>query len=41
MLQKATDISRDPFFALVEDFALDGNISPEEFSLLQQSYSSR
>jgi len=41
LLQKSSDISKDPFFALVEDFALDGNISPEEFSILQQSYNSR
>lgn len=33
-----TDISRDPFFALVEDFSLDGDISREEFVILQQSY---
>jgi hypothetical protein len=32
------DISRDPFFALVEDFSLDGDISREEFFILQQSY---
>jgi len=34
------DISRDPFFALVEDFSIDGEISKEEFLLLQQSYES-
>lgn len=34
------DISRDPFFALVEDFAVDWDISKEEFLLLQQSYES-
>jgi len=34
------DISRDPFFALVEDFSMDGDISKEEFLLLQQSYES-
>jgi hypothetical protein len=32
------DISRDPFFALVEDLAVDGDISKEEFIILQQSY---
>lgn len=32
------DISRDPFFALVEDFSMDGDISKEEFLLLQESY---
>jgi len=35
------DISRDPFFALVEDFSMDGVISHEEFILLQQAYESR
>lgn len=35
------DISRDPFFALVEDFSIDGDISKEEFLLLQQSYESQ
>jgi len=33
-------ISRDPFFALIEDFSIDGDISKEEFLLLQQSYES-
>lgn len=32
------DISRDPFFALVEDFSMDGDISKEEFILLQENY---
>jgi hypothetical protein len=36
--KRKDDISRDPFFALVEDFAIDGDISKEEFILLQQSY---
>lgn len=35
------DISRDPFFALVEDFSIDWDISKEEFLLLQQSYESQ
>lgn len=34
------DISRDPFFVLVEDFSMDWKISQEEFLLLQQSYES-
>lgn len=38
---KNDDISRDPFFALVEDFSLDGDISKEEFLLLQESYDSK
>lgn len=37
--KRTDDISRDPFFALVEDFALDGDISREEFLLLEESYS--
>jgi hypothetical protein len=36
--EKKDDISRDPFFALVEDFSIDGDISKEEFLILQQSY---
>ncbi len=32
-------ISRDPFYALVEDFSLDGEISREEFVLLQSAFS--
>ncbi|MDA9129033.1 hypothetical protein N9J72_00975 [Candidatus Gracilibacteria bacterium] len=32
------DLSRDPFFALVEDFSIDGEISREEFLLLSESY---
>lgn len=31
-------LRKDPFFALVEDFSYDGNISQEEFFLLQQSF---
>jgi len=38
-LRDNSDISRDPFFALVEDFSLDGNISQEEFLLLQEEFS--
>ena len=34
------DISRDPFFALVEDFSIDGDISHEEFVILKESYDS-
>jgi hypothetical protein len=37
--EKKDDISRDPFFALVEDFAANGDISKEEFIILKQSYS--
>lgn len=33
-----SDISRDPFFALVEDFSMDGDISQEEFVILKNSY---
>jgi len=36
---KRDDIFRDPFFALVEDFSLDGNISQEEFIILEHHYS--
>lgn len=32
------DLSRDPFFALVEDFSMDGEISREEFLLLSENY---
>lgn len=32
------NISREPFFVLVEEFSMDGDISPEEFQILQQSY---
>lgn len=35
------DISRDPFFALIEDFSIDWDISQEEFLLLQQGYESK
>lgn len=31
-------LRKDPFFALVEDFSFDGNISKEEFLLLQQNF---
>lgn len=34
------DMGRDPFFALVEDFSIDGDISHEEFLILEQSYKS-
>lgn len=33
------DISRDPFFALVEDFSLDGEISKEEYEILHHEFS--
>ena len=36
--QRSDDLSRDPFFALVEDFSIDGEISKEEFLLLSESY---
>lgn len=36
--EHSSDISRDPFFALVEDFSVDGIISKEEFTILQQGY---
>lgn len=36
--EKSESISRDPFFALIEDFSLDGAISKEEFFLLEQSF---
>ena len=36
--QRVDDLSRDPFFALVEDFSMDGEISREEFLLLSESY---
>lgn len=35
------DIKYDPFYALIEDFSLDGEISREEFILLQESFSGR
>lgn len=35
---RSDDISRDPFYALIEDFSLDGEISKEEFLLLQESF---
>lgn len=34
-------ISGDPFFALIEDFSLDGEISREEYLLLEQSFSEK
>lgn len=38
ILEKTSDISREPFFALVEDFALDGEISREEYMVLKNQY---
>jgi len=34
-------VVRDPFFALVEDFSMDGDISKEEFILLEETYNSQ
>ena len=36
--RRTDDLSRDPFFALVEDFSIDWEISREEFLLLSESY---
>lgn len=37
-IEESSEIHKDPFFALVEDFSLDWEISREEFVILEHSY---